>query len=331
MKIKAISPEIKVEYEKQIRRIKRFVRAAQKRGYDFPESVIPKHPKVVTEASVRKVSAIRPDTLYKKASYTTDTGETVAGLEGRAIERHKAAVKGVETKAAKQGISRPEVKVKPKPSRKKAGKKSPKRPAQKTPRERHFAKSDRKPAKSGAHTNREKVVISHVLETLEEMIRTWQPEPHWTEPLKVVKERDKNTAKNLLQNAIDQLGREQVAKNCEAKASLIISKLEEILYASGSKEGNFRDGRTRVNFDIIEFQNMLLGRRTTAEENVYLADLMERMLYEDVGDDETQFRAGYTATLPKKGKTTKYSPDSSEAGRYYQALTYDFDEDGEDE
>ena len=146
-----------------------------------------------------------------------------------------------------------------------------------------------------------------MLNQLQYLIDTWQPDPNWTASLTIYKTRDKNVAENILNSAIEQLGREQVAKNCEDKASEIIQKLEEILYASGSKEGNFKDGRTQVNFDIIEFQNMLLGRVTTAQENIELSDLMERMLYEDSDEDTDQYRASVTYDLPTT-EETKYSP-----------------------
>lgn len=326
----AISPELRDEYEKQLRRIKRFIRQASKRGYDFPESAIPKHPKVVTEASVMRVASITPDTLYKKATYVTNTGEKLTGLEGRKHERKQAAIKAAETRARMKGVDidtpagikrRTPVPHSSKKSEQKEGeakekkprnnprkktdkkegeskeKKPRKKPEKKEIQEKFYGNKDQKDKKKGNSKevpSRSEVVLSNVLEKLEEMIAMWQPDPNWTAALTIYKTRDKGVAENILNSAISQIGREQVAKNCEEKAEQIIAKLEEILYASGSKEGNFKDGRTQVNFDIIDFQNMLLGRPTTPEENIELADLMERMLYDDADEDEEQYRSAVT-------------------------------------
>lgn len=386
----AMSDELRAEYEKQLRRIKRFIRSATKRGYEFPDSAIPKHPKVITEASVRRVASVTPDTLYKKATYTKHTGEKLTGIEARKEERSRAAFKAAETRKGRmpglgieqqQGVRTPTVKStktkdienKPKKERKKAESKpkkdrnkneddeehkkrvaenrkkgaekakqtkaykkelkkalgeedEPKKQKTNTPRkkkssgkkkekeekpsEKFYKNKEQKGKSKGKREDapdRTNVVLDSVLNQLQYLIDTWQPDPNWTASLTIYKTRDKNVAENILNSAIEQLGREQVAKNCEDKASEIIQKLEEILYASGSKEGNFKDGRTQVNFDIIEFQNMLLGRVTTAQENIELSDLMERMLYEDSDEDTDQYRASVTYDLPTT-EETKYSP-----------------------
>ena len=41
-------------YSKQLKRIKQFIRRAEKRGFVFEEDIIPQKPKKVTKASVRK-------------------------------------------------------------------------------------------------------------------------------------------------------------------------------------------------------------------------------------------------------------------------------------
>lgn len=373
----AMSEELKAEYEKQLRRIKRFVRQATKRGFEFPESAVPKHPKTITEASVRRVASITPDTLYKKATYTKNTGEKLSGLEGRKHERSQAAIKAAETRAAKAGKvyqpkvanpavtghakkSQPKKKYKPNTKAQKAKKKKSakngtdsntdedKAPAkkskkkakkgEKTPRQKHYENGDnkgtKKSAKDGEHVNREKQVLHNVLEELEQMIATWVPNPNWTPALTIYKTRDKNVAKAILESAIKQIGRKQVAMNCEESANVIIPLLEEILYGSGSTEGNFKDGRTKVNFDIVYFQQLLLNRKPTAEENVMLVDLMEQMLYEDVDEDDMQYSSTVTYHVTPTAKTGKRKYDSDPNKRksdptHYQNLTYSF-EDEED-
>lgn len=326
----AISEELKDQYEKQLRRIKRFVRQATKRGYDFPDTAIPKRPKTITEASVRKAASLTPDVLYKKATYTKNTGEVITGLEGRKHERQQAAIKAAETRRAskpsslsygntvKQSLT-PKTKSKSKskrpskpnprqlPKTKKAkktpapssntGKGKGKKKDKKTPQDRYYESGDKKKGSRKEPIDRTDVVLENVLATLEEMIRAWQPLPNWTPSLVIIKTKDKNLAKAILNSAIVQIGRVLVASNCEKHAEEIIPLLEEILYGSGSKEGNFKDGRTQVNADIIAFQSMLLDRPTTPEENWELVDVMESFVDEEADEDTEQYYAGYTTTL----------------------------------
>lgn len=314
-----LNPELKAEYDKQIRRIKRFIRSASKRGYDFPDYVVPKHPKVITEASIRKVKSITPEVLYKKATYIKNTGEKITGLEGRKHERRQAAIKAAETKATKAGKTYEPPTVRSAYTPRMTPRKSPQNSTAKsqqnstTKRKRNkpsqgFYKRSKKYKKGDSNNppDASTIIIENLfatLETLENLISSWSPQSHWTTALTIIKTRDKNVAKNILLNAIAELGRETVAKNCENAAKEIIPLLEEILYASGSKEGNFKDGRTQVNFDIVYFQSLLLGRPVTPEENIELVDFMESALYEDADEETEQFMGNASHSLAKTETT----------------------------
>ncbi len=80
-------------YNKELRRINRFIKAAEKRGFIFTLKILPPKPKKITKASVQRLKKITPETLYKKASYQTDDFRIVSGLEGRKLERSRAAKK----------------------------------------------------------------------------------------------------------------------------------------------------------------------------------------------------------------------------------------------
>ena len=90
----------KEAYNKEIRRIKRFISRAEKRGYQFEEGVVPKKPKKITPASVRRLKKITPDYLYRKAVYGGEAtaGEIVSGKRGRVEERKQAGIKSAETR-----------------------------------------------------------------------------------------------------------------------------------------------------------------------------------------------------------------------------------------
>ena len=93
----------KDQWQKELRRITRFIKSATKRGFIFPDINI-QQPKKITKASVNKLKKITPKSLYKKANYITqDTGEIISGTAGRTLERKRAAAKGIQTKKSQYG------------------------------------------------------------------------------------------------------------------------------------------------------------------------------------------------------------------------------------
>lgn len=87
-------------YAKERNRLKSFVRRAEKRGYSFPDTLIPSIPKRKTEASIRRLKKLTKDVLYSKATYGGEAtfGEIVSGKEGLNLERKARAKKASETR-----------------------------------------------------------------------------------------------------------------------------------------------------------------------------------------------------------------------------------------
>lgn len=86
------------QYEKELRRIKQFIRRAEKRGFRFEADVIPDRPKKVTQSSVNRLKKITPKQLYKKSTALSEEGNIVSGTERRAEERKISAQKAIQTK-----------------------------------------------------------------------------------------------------------------------------------------------------------------------------------------------------------------------------------------
>ncbi len=91
-------------YAKERNRVRSFVRRAEKRGYSFPESIIPSIPKRKTEASIRKLKKLTKEMLYSKASYGGEatSGEIVSGKEGLKLESQLRAKRASETRRKKK-------------------------------------------------------------------------------------------------------------------------------------------------------------------------------------------------------------------------------------
>lgn len=87
-------------FAKQQRRIRRFIKSAEKRGYSFPANAVPERPARVTKRDIARITAIKPETLYEQATYVYE-GSTFTGTEGRMIERSLAAQKGALHKREK--------------------------------------------------------------------------------------------------------------------------------------------------------------------------------------------------------------------------------------
>lgn len=99
--------EVEKLYAKQLKRIKQFIRRAEKRGFIFEEDVIPQNPKKVTKASVRKLEKLTPEKLYKKSLYLEEsTGEIEEAQKRRKEERKQSAKKAAKTRKERQKARR---------------------------------------------------------------------------------------------------------------------------------------------------------------------------------------------------------------------------------
>lgn len=99
MKRKTVRPVVKA-FRKAVSAFFRKTRSMAKRGYVI-DAVLPKEPKKITEASVRRIKKISSD-LYKKSYYVTEEGEVISGEEGRKYERSRSAKKAAETRKRKK-------------------------------------------------------------------------------------------------------------------------------------------------------------------------------------------------------------------------------------
>lgn len=81
------------ERQRQERRIKRFLKNAELRGFEFNKDHISELIKTTPENALNKITS---NLLYSFATYVVDdTGEILSGIEGRKLERQRAAYKGI--------------------------------------------------------------------------------------------------------------------------------------------------------------------------------------------------------------------------------------------
>ena len=90
--MKKVRPRLTInqtEYMKELNRIKRFIKNAEKKGYNFGNYNPPKMPKRVTKKSIQTLRNIKPKDLYAKATYyDVITDSVISGTEA-----HKKSIK----------------------------------------------------------------------------------------------------------------------------------------------------------------------------------------------------------------------------------------------
>lgn len=89
----------KAEYNRNVKRVKQFIRRAEKRGYIFPEIKLPRG---------AKIRELTPEKLYKKAVYGGEAtfGEVVPAEEGLKAEFSARSKKSAQTRAKKKEAER---------------------------------------------------------------------------------------------------------------------------------------------------------------------------------------------------------------------------------
>ncbi len=81
--------DVKHAYRKERQRIQRQINRMKKRGYDVPE-LLPKIPKKITEASVRRLKKLTTEKLYKESRFIDfETGEILTSEEGQKLEKSR--------------------------------------------------------------------------------------------------------------------------------------------------------------------------------------------------------------------------------------------------
>ena len=92
--------KLKQEYNKQRRRIKKYIQEKELIGYYIPDDILPKIPKKVTKNSIARLKKITSDVILRKSTaYDPLTGEEISAWKRRNIDRK------IRTEATKKNKS----------------------------------------------------------------------------------------------------------------------------------------------------------------------------------------------------------------------------------
>lgn len=212
---------LELEYQKELKRINRFIKSAEQRGFSFSTYKAPSKPKKITKKSVQALKRITPSVLYEKASYYDPISELrMTGKEGQRLIRSRAQKK--TGKVRTKGYSPP---------------------------------SD----------------VSDVLANIEELLTGAQSSPTWSKSYAEIKRKDRNILTNIIRGAINELGREQVAKNCQYHAALVKDLAFHICYGSSDFKWNTVEG------DIAAITAILYGRTLSVDDAKKIQDIRDQV------------------------------------------------------
>lgn len=187
--------QLEKEVKKNLKRIKQFVRRAEKRGYSFSEKAIPTLPKTITEKTLSYYKSITPEKLYKKAVYVSPQGTKIKASERRKQERKQAAEKAARTR-------------------------------------KRWAEVQEYPIELSVSSENE---MNMLFQTFVDMFESWTPESWYSEELSKFKQRDRSRALGILNGAREELDDTVVAINIQSNATRLHELANKILYESGNK------------------------------------------------------------------------------------------------
>lgn len=111
--------------------------------------------------------------------------------------------------------------------------------------------------------------IDDILTYVEELLSGWSPLGHWSNGYTTLKENDTRILRNVLNGAIAELGREQVAHNLEANATEVKQLAWHICY--GSSDFKWQD----IEGEITRITEIIRGRVLSVDESKELTDIAE--------------------------------------------------------
>lgn len=264
------------EYDAQVKQLEKKLKdkakSINKRGFIITESLFPEKPVKRLKSYLRNLQE-RIENIYDYTQYVDpQTGELLTGLQGRGLERRRAAQKAVRTKQDAESRKRiDEFQDEYEKFREKYKEQIESDDYFDFNPKEQFAPK-KKPAPEREPTPEEWKTLPHeaeiILDRVYDEVRKWSPDPRWSGELSEIKREDKDQLRSILDGAIQQLGREQVIRNLADNAEEFEALCMEVMYVSGS---NMREtGREGIRLNLARISEMVWGRALSVEESQIL-------------------------------------------------------------
>ena len=285
------------EYDKQVKywenRLKNKAKAINKRGFIPLENLFPEKPAKRLKSYIEALKE-RVENIYDYAYYVKqETGEYFTGLQRRGQERRQAAEKAVISRRQKDAVRQMEqfqrdfkkfydeyrdeiesgeyLRL---PNQEPVPFPEPERPPipQPRPPEEITRIESREP------TPEEREILPSesmtILDRVYSEIERWQPEVRWSNELSELKREDVDSLGSIIDGAIRELGKLQVARNLASCAEEFESLCIEVMYVSGSKYKE--TGREGIRTKLDKIGRMVWGRPLTVVESKAIFEQSER-------------------------------------------------------
>lgn len=88
-----------IEWERQVARIKKFIRRKEKEGFIFEDNLIPDRPKRITANQLKFISLIRPNQLYQRSKFISpETGKEYSGTQAKREKLYREDIRKIVEK-----------------------------------------------------------------------------------------------------------------------------------------------------------------------------------------------------------------------------------------
>ena len=237
-------PKNLAPYNKELRRIERFMRAAEKRGFTFLTDIPEKKAKP-TKRDVERLKKLTPEKLYRRAYYTDDSGNQIPASPQRggkwmptksgqiAVGGKKQSYKAA-MRAAYKRLSRAE-------ARREA---QSERAAQKSVTKRE-AEQARQEARAAGYQN--------IIDNLKDPLIAFTPSYRWDDVAKQTAIQYHNFFERVLNAAESELGAAELARRIQNNGVELQEIIDEMLY-------KYYHTAEEARFNLSRFVRLIMGK-----------------------------------------------------------------------
>ena len=245
-------PKNLAPYNKELRRIERFMRAAEKRGFTFLTDIPEKKP-TPTKRDVERLKKLTPEKLYSRAYYTDDSGKQVPASPQRGgkwmpTKSGEITVGGkrqnyqAAMRAAYKRMSRAEARRKAQSER--AAERRASKAAQKAVAKRE-AEQARQEARAAGYQN--------IIDNLKDPLIAFTPSYRWDDVAKQTAIQYHNFFERVLNAAESELGAAELARRIQNNGVELQEIIDEMLY-------KYYHTAEEARFNLNRFVRLIMGK-----------------------------------------------------------------------
>lgn len=231
-------PKNLAPYNKELRRIERFMRAAEKRGFTFLTDIPEKKP-TPTKRDVERLKKLTPEKLYSRAYYTDDSGKQVPASPQR-------GGKWMPTKSGEitVGGKKQNYQAAMRAAYKRMSRAEARRKAQKAVAKRE-AEQSRQEARAAGYQN--------IIDNLKDPLIAFTPSYRWDDVAKQTAIQYHNFFERVLNAAESELGAAELARRIQNNGVELQEIIDEMLY-------KYYHTAEEARFNLNRFVRIIMGK-----------------------------------------------------------------------